>query len=601
MEQAELKTNIVIFGKNGQISSKFNELFKLEEGFSVTHYSSKDIDFSDLIKLELFLEKMAVKPSFIINCAAYTNVDKAEDEKELADIINHKAVAIIANYCKKHDVKLIHYSTDYVFDGSGDQAFTEDNAENLHPINHYGKTKLSGEKAILKSGCDYLIFRISWIYNTNPTSKNFVNTIKRLAKEKEALEIIDDQIGSPTSSDFVASNTIRIIKKIKDSNQDFPNGTYHLNNGRFISWYRFAVDIIDDLKRSFEILKVKKINTINSSQYVTKAVRPLNSRLDNSKVREVFGLDFNELQKKYLAVFAHYDSDKIIDDYVLYYLRGLKKVAKEIIFVSDCDLPKNEVDKLSDLCIHVIVGRHGEYDFGSYKRGIQYAKSQNIIQDYDSLIIANDSCYGPIKSLSPVFQAMELRDCDFWGMTLNTDGYAMHVQSYFVTFNKKVFLSDIFNCFFDEIQAQNSKTQIIEKYEIGLTSLLLFNHFKVSALIKFVYDRNPTVSNKLFTELLPLGFPFIKIELMHKNPLNIKSLNHYKDYVQRNLIELIEMHKINKNSPIAKIRLVKNLLKFIPKVRILKILLQIKHSKNRVIIKFLKIPIIYLKPFKKGE
>ena len=274
--------NILIFGKNGQVASNLVRLLRVEKDFMVQAFSSSDVDFSDLNKLEKFLASQKTIPDFIINAAAYTNVDKAEDERELADLINHQAVAIIAQYCAKTKIELIHYSTDYVFDGSGTEPFAEDNTINLHPLNHYGRTKLDGEKAIIASNCDYLILRISWIYDTNPNSKNFVNTITKLAQKQEEISVVGDQIGSPTSAEFVALNTISIIKKFIDSKFKLENclkKIYHLNNGKYISWYDFAVEIIDNLKKEGHNLRVKKINHIKTSEYETKAIRPLNSRL----------------------------------------------------------------------------------------------------------------------------------------------------------------------------------------------------------------------------------------------------------------------------------------------------------------------------------
>jgi dTDP-4-dehydrorhamnose reductase len=279
------KKNILIFGKNGQVSSNLVRLFAEEQDFVVQAFSSAEVDFSNLKKLAEFLTNLITKPDFIINAAAYTNVDKAEEEKELADLLNHQAVAILAEYCAQNNVKLIHYSTDYVFDGSGSAPFDEDNTKNLQPLNHYGLTKLLGERAIAKSGCGHIILRISWIYDHNPDNKNFVNTITKLAKERELLTIIDDQIGSPTSAKFVAENTINIIKKLIAQPNKFPSGIYHLNNGRYISWYDFAVEIVDDLRKKDVDLKVQEIKPIKTSEYKTKAIRPLNSRLSNQKIK----------------------------------------------------------------------------------------------------------------------------------------------------------------------------------------------------------------------------------------------------------------------------------------------------------------------------
>ena len=296
-------TKILIIGKNGQIASALIESFKLEKtGFNILVKDSSELDFSKPETLKENLKNISNSIDLIINCAGYTNVDKAEDEQELCDNINHQAVKILADFCKEKNILLIHYSTDYVFDGSGDKAFDEDNQENLHPLNYYGKTKLWAEEALKNSGCDYLIFRISWIYDNRKESKNFVNTIKRLALEKEEINVVDDQIGSPTSAEFVALNTIRFIKKIIVENagdnsikfdRNLINQIYHLNNGEFVSWHGFACKIIADLQKTSSAIILKKINKIPTSEYKTKAMRGLNSRLNNKKILGIIGENNN--------------------------------------------------------------------------------------------------------------------------------------------------------------------------------------------------------------------------------------------------------------------------------------------------------------------
>lgn len=270
---------ILIFGKNGQVASNLLQLFSAEKNFEVASVSSAQVDFANLENLNSFLKNLETKPEIIINCAAYTNVDKAEDEPELCDIINHKAVAEIAKFCQKNNIILIHYSTDYVFNGRGNLPFKVNNRKDLRPLNIYGKTKLLAEKAIDASGAKYIIFRVSWIYDFNEKHKNFYNTIKKLAKEKEILSIIDDQVGSPTRADFIAENTIKIIKNLSQNSKKYLNKIFHLNNGRFISWYDFAVEIVEELRSKNEILAVKEIKKIKTQDYKTKATRPLNSRL----------------------------------------------------------------------------------------------------------------------------------------------------------------------------------------------------------------------------------------------------------------------------------------------------------------------------------
>jgi dTDP-4-dehydrorhamnose reductase len=292
-------TNILIIGKNGQIANALIESFKLEKtGFNVLIKDSSELDFSNSITLQENLHNISNSIDLIINCAGYTNCDKAEEEQELCDQINHQAVKILAEFCKEKNILLIHYSTDYVFDGSGDKPFNEDNQENLQPLNYYGKTKLWAEQALKNSGCNYVIFRISWIYDNRPTTKNFVNTITRLALEKEEINVVDDQIGSPTSAEFVALNSIRFIKKIILENGDENsikfdkksiNQIYHLNNGEFMSWHEFACKIVADLQKNSAEVKLKNINKIPSAEYKTKALRGLNSRLNNEKFLKIIG------------------------------------------------------------------------------------------------------------------------------------------------------------------------------------------------------------------------------------------------------------------------------------------------------------------------
>lgn len=287
--------DILIFGKNGQVGSAIIEELQnnYRQYFSFQAYSSLDIDFSNLQALEIFLESIKIKPKIIINCVAYTNVDKAEEQKELADLINNQAVKIIANYCQKNQIMLVHYSTDYVFNGSGDKPFTEDDIKNLQPLNHYGRTKLDGEYKIINSDCEYIVFRVSWIYSLNPLHKNFYNTIKKLASEKNELRIIDDQVGSPTKAGFVALNTLKLLKKIYLENEikDYYRQIYHLNDGKFISWYQFTCNIIDDLKKqNYDNLLLKKITPIKTVDYQTIAKRPLNSRLSNKKLRKIIDI-----------------------------------------------------------------------------------------------------------------------------------------------------------------------------------------------------------------------------------------------------------------------------------------------------------------------
>ena len=276
-------TKILVFGETGQLSQALLKILKQDKQYQITSYSRADIDFNNIKNLVKFLNNLAYFPQFIFNCIAYTNVDKAEEEQEICNNINHLAVAVLAEFCQKNQIKLIHYSTDYVFDGSGNLPFLENNTNNLQPLNFYGKTKLWAEEKIVKSGCSYLIFRVSWLYNYNPNSKNFVNTITKLAQQKSTISVVGDQIGSPTDVDFVAKNSIKSLS--------IPSGIYHLNNGIYMSWHRFACQILEKLKSTDRNIVLQDIVAIESLQYPTKATRPKNSRLDNSKIKTFILLD----------------------------------------------------------------------------------------------------------------------------------------------------------------------------------------------------------------------------------------------------------------------------------------------------------------------
>lgn len=225
-----------------------------------------------------------------------------------------------------------------------------------------------------------------------------------------------------------------------------------------------------------------------------------------------------------LAIFAHYDKQDIIEDYVVDYLKSLREVANNIIFVSDCTLSAQELSKIHGLVAKIIAQKHGEYDFGSYKRGMIFAKteSKNInstigkLEDYDQLIMANDSCY-LTSSLAPAFKEMSSRkSCDFWGMTQNTEQFLPHIQSYFLVFNKNVFLHQGFFDFFLSVKKEGAKLDIVENYEVGLTQNLLDLGFTKDSLIKKIFSKNITLSEKLFFNSVPKDFPLVKVPLLNR-------------------------------------------------------------------------------------
>jgi len=192
---------------------------------------------------------------------------------------------------------------------------------------------------------------------------------------------------------------------------------------------------------------------------------------------------------KRVAVFVHYDSHNSIQDYVVYYVKELQKVAENIVFVSDCELSETELSKIAPYVVHSIAYHHGEYDFGSYKRGYQWAKENGLLEHCEELIFANDSCYAPLFPFDDMFSQMSPKNVDFWGATANPKGIGIkdgkavendeiHVQSYFVVFKPQVFNSDIFNNFINSVKKENTKGEIIANYEVGMTKLLAENGFR---------------------------------------------------------------------------------------------------------------------------
>lgn len=219
---------------------------------------------------------------------------------------------------------------------------------------------------------------------------------------------------------------------------------------------------------------------------------------------------------KRLAIFAGYDKDNIIDDYVVYYIKELKKIA-DIIYVADCDMLENELTKISEYCIYLINGRHGEYDFGSYKRGYLYAKENNILQNYDYLILCNDSCYGPFFNFQEIVQNMENKNTDVWGMfnCFKDKENDEHLQSYFLSLKSKVYLSEYFYNFISNIKKENDKWEVVKKYEIGLGNLLKKENVSVASFLDSNIKENEADNNNVpffnTTQAIKCGFPFFKI------------------------------------------------------------------------------------------
>ena len=227
-----------------------------------------------------------VRPSVVVNAAAYTAVDKAESDTERAALVNATAPGLLAREAASSGAWLVHYSTDYVFDGSGDQPWREDDA--TAPLSVYGRSKLEGEQAIRRSGCQHLILRTSWVYAAR--GGNFAKTMLRLAAEREELKVIADQIGAPTGADLLADVTALVLHRLQMRPE--LGGTYHCSASGQTSWHGYACHVIEWARAQGQALKVapEAVRAIPSAGYPTPAKRPLNSRLDTFKLRHAFGL-----------------------------------------------------------------------------------------------------------------------------------------------------------------------------------------------------------------------------------------------------------------------------------------------------------------------
>lgn len=254
------------------------------------------------------------------------------------------------------------------------------------------------------------------------------------------------------------------------------------------------------------------------------------------------------------AIFAHFDKDNVIDDYVIYYLHELKKVAQNLIFVSDCDLSTAETDKLKGIADAIIAKPHGEHDFGSYKRGFLFAQENNWLIGTDMLIFANDSCYGPFFSLENVFEKMAQKTCDFWGITQNNKFKIFkncfwgkiiekpHIQSYFFVLKKEVFKSDAFLNFIKSIKKEKSRNEVILNYEIGLSELLLENNFVMKSFIDAYKDESSPFLHRAQELIVKHGMPFLKCAIMRERyvglSVDLAQIAKVSDYP----IEMIKNH-----------------------------------------------------------
>ena len=278
---------ILVTGKNGQLGKSINKVVNTGNGKN-NYQQDNEFIFVGREELDLSSERSishyfdrSNKFDVIINCAAYTAVDKAEEECELANQVNHLAVKQLANIANEQKAKLVHVSTDYVFDGTGGKPYKE--TDKTNPINIYGETKLAGEQSLKEiMPTNAIIIRTSWVYSE--FGNNFVSTMLRLGKERDELNVVSDQIGSPTYVTDLAGAILEIIKSKEFREENQTTQIYHYSNEGEISWYEFAKEI-------FKIAKIDcKVNPITTQQYPTPAKRPRHVFIENKKIFDEYGV-----------------------------------------------------------------------------------------------------------------------------------------------------------------------------------------------------------------------------------------------------------------------------------------------------------------------
>jgi dTDP-4-dehydrorhamnose reductase len=260
---------VIVTGSNGQLGSELRELAASETNLEFLFFDRSTLDLSDLSAIEDIFKKY--EPAYLVNCAAYTAVDNAEQDHEGAFAINATAVGTMATVCRRHQCRMIHISTDYVFNGKSDHPFFPDDTKG--PLNVYGLSKLKGEELALQENPDVIIIRTSWVYSSY--GKNFVKTMMRLMKEKESINVVNDQVGSPTYAADLAASIMVILKSGK-----WHPGIYHYSNEGLISWYDFAIAIKQFTNASC------LVNPVDTSAYPTPARRPFYSALNTEKIKQ---------------------------------------------------------------------------------------------------------------------------------------------------------------------------------------------------------------------------------------------------------------------------------------------------------------------------
>lgn len=287
--------NILLLGANGQVGHELLEPFRdlgevtaaTRDGRLVGGDACLRVDLADAESLRHALTQSNAQ--VIVNAAAYTAVDQAEDEPDQADAINHRALAIIGEWAARYAARVVHYSTDYVFDGKSEQPWREDDAS--APLGVYGRSKLDGENALRASGAEHLILRTAWVYAAR--GKNFLRTMLRLAGERDELRVVNDQIGAPTPAHWIAEYTVAMLERMvqkPEQEREAAFGTYHLTASMRCSWFEFAEAIFEEAQAAGLLDRVPRVLPIATSEYPTPARRPAFSVLDNAKLARIFDL-----------------------------------------------------------------------------------------------------------------------------------------------------------------------------------------------------------------------------------------------------------------------------------------------------------------------
>ncbi len=275
---------VLVTGADGQLGSEFRQL---AEEFTEFQYLMTDINDLDIAKwkdIESYIRKN--EPDYVINCAAYTAVDIAEKDMSFAELLNTKAPSFLGNIAEKYNCKVIHISTDYVFDGTSHTPYVE--SDLVNPESVYGKTKLNGEIGLVKEHASALIIRTSWLYSS--FGKNFMKTILRLSEERDKLNVVFDQIGTPTYANDLARAILMIISKTENGFVDWKPGIYHYSNEGVCSWYDFARSIFEIQGSDCEVIPIESVD------YPTPAKRPYYSVLNKSKIKRIFGIQIPHWQ-----------------------------------------------------------------------------------------------------------------------------------------------------------------------------------------------------------------------------------------------------------------------------------------------------------------